>query len=1641
MTSLLSVRRFLAVCMTLAIGSGTAVTARAQGAFDALWYRTGPSLKIGVVADGVYRVTGSELAAAGFPVAAVPFDRLELVENGRPVPLLRLGSSGASLALTDTLVFVGRRNRGTDEQWAYDRPESQSSAYYSLYSDTTHYWLRATDGSTGARYQAFAAPLGTPALVPTVRDTFHVETNGTAAEHVYDGDPAMSGHPWYTRGEGIYASRYFATSNTVSAPEITVTAPGFASTSSDTVAVRVQINGGSASSHRARLQRVIGSAYAAVDSVTWSGYSFRTLQFRVPASQIVRIGAGFRVRIEFSNPALGNPNIVYYDYVSAVVPRVPTATNGQDRFVLSQTGDIEVRPVGYAASARVLVLAPGIGRALDTRASGGALRLATALSAPTPVWTSEIGALRTPARFALVDRPALAADGGADYVILTTDALRPAAEALAEFHRTHDTLRVAIVTQQDVFDQFDYGRPTPIATRRFVAATQAWTQHRARYLLLLGDALSASRTRTTAPWEVVTFGNAPSDAWFGMQTRSATDFTEVLSIGRLPIRNADAGLIYAQKLERYTAEPQQWTRRSLHLSGGFSASEQALLLGYQKQWIDLVRAAPARLDTTLLTKTSQLTVDGVHRDRIRALMQEGQGWVAFFGHSSPQLWEILTDNPQDFQNALRLPVVLSLGCRTGAFTIGNLETNTLSLAEGLTIASPNGGIAHWGSSELSDIWTSQLLSLEAHRAVFTQGHRVLGDAFRIAKARVAASSSGTTVVRNLMQYGLIGDPAARYALPTSAELAVDRSSIRLAKDAPLASDGTLDLTFRLRNVGLLPADSLTLTWTQVRPGGVAESHRLRVAPFVDSLDVAVATTLSAPDVGEHRISITVDSDGQIAEDNEADNHAETRVTVYGAGISLASPARDDIASRTPTLRVTPVSVLGTDVPVVVELDTARTFVSPALRTRRLSGQVALEWTLTDPLVEGQTYHWRARVDEPSQQDVWTTGSFTVRSDLTPGYFASGPRLSQSGTASNVEWTGTGWAFRKEGRFVQISSERDSSSPLAGVITLGTASFVANTVGWGVVVVDRSGRVKAAGSRPTFTQTATFDQRFGTGEQGRAWLDSLGRTLQEGDLVLARSRHTTNRGGPVITDEVKAIMRRFGSVAVDTMTYQHMWAMVARKGPGDTFSEREEIVVPYVAPTSTTPGSPANMEVNRTAYFDLAVGTVTSARIGPSMQWERALAQTTSASPAGTATVDVLAEDGTVLLAARPSNTAIDLSSISSRVHPYLRLRVTLADSTRAATPQLRSLYVLHQHVPDLTIDGAALALSADSVSENEPLRVTVPIVHLGASGTTDALVHYTVVDAANREHRLATDTLRAFGPNMRRTSTATLATAGLTGRNRLRVSVEQSGHVESLMSNNVVVTSFTVAPDRTRPRFTVRIDGEAAPHDPAPVTNLQDPRYPLVSARPTIEIIIDDGNAFKPIADTSVARLTLDGRTVRFSQAGVVFEPATATRPEARIVLTPDFSGDADDETHTLALRIFDASGNEAEGSPYQVHFRVTRETAVEAVLPYPNPMRDRTTFAFRLRGADAAAIEALRLRIYTLSGALVREFDLVDDPSLLAAGALRIGWNRLRWDGTDADGDLLAPGVYLYRVEARAAGDALAVENASRVERLVIVR
>ena len=49
-------------------------------------------------------------------------------------------------------------------------------------------------------------------------------------------------------------------------------------------------------------------------------------------------------------------------------------------------------------------------------------------------------------------------------------------------------------------------------------------------------------------------------------------------------------------------------------------------------------------------------------------------------------------------------------------------------------------------------------------------------------------------------------------------------------------------------------------------------------------------------------------------------------------------------------------------------------------------------------------------------------------------------------------------------------------------------------------------------------------------------------------------------------------------------------------------------------------------------------------------------------------------------------------------------------------------------------------------------------------------------------------------------------------------------------------------------------------------------------------------------------------------------------------------------------------------------------------------------------------------------------------------------GWNKVFWDGRDADGDLLGTGVYLYKVYMKVDGEVVEV-NEAPVEKIVVLR
>ncbi|MBP7696613.1 MAG: type IX secretion system sortase PorU [candidate division Zixibacteria bacterium] len=158
-------------------------------------------------------------------------------------------------------------------------------------------------------------------------------------------------------------------------------------------------------------------------------------------------------------------------------------------------------------------------------------------------------------------------------------------------------------------------------------------------------------------------------------------------------------------------------------------------------------------------------------------------------------------------------------------------------------------------------------------------------------------------------------------------------------------------------------------------------------------------------------------------------------------------------------------------------------------------------------------------------------------------------------------------------------------------------------------------------------------------------------------------------------------------------------------------------------------------------------------------------------------------------------------------------------------------------------------------------------------------------------------------------------------------------------------------------------------------------------------------------------------------------------RSETMADLTDRFACDQDDYTrgqleyplaglspgrHTFKIKAWDNANNSATAA-FTATVAAAGGPALVDLLNYPNPMRERTRFYYRL----TTAVERVCLEIFTLAGRRIwvhEEFPT--DPGY---------YDDIEWYGTDFAGDRVATGVYVYKATAYPRGGA-AVETFGKV-------
>ena len=666
------------------------------------------AIKLFVKHEGWYRVSRSELVAAGLSESVNP-QTLQLITGGVAIPMIVNGEADGRFDATDSIEFYGL---------GLDTPVT----------DTAVYWLTSgtSAGKRISRLNAASQQSESGSFAYTVerkdRTIYFASLRNGEADNFF--------------GPVVYT--------TAAEQQLTISHPDPSATSP--LALEIALQGVTEDDH---LVQVSVNGHA-LGNLSFTGMT-RSVQHLTVERSFVQAGSNV-VRL-----SAGGGDVSLVDYVRLTYQHLYAADDDALRFT-AQAGQ-SVRVNGFTNNAvklfdvtdpqSVIELQPTI--IVQSGAQSGSYTVAAQivgagqreLLAVTEARIQPVAGLKInqPSRWRGATR-----GSGADFVIVTTNEMISAAQTLKKL-RQSEGLSVAIVEIEDVYDEFSDGHKSPAALREFLKDARSIWRHPPQYVLLLGEASYDPRNYLGfAKQDLVPSGRidtalieTASDDWLADVDG---DGVPDLSIGRLPVSNAAEAQAVVSKLVAYAQS---------------NPAKQALLVSDENDEFNF-EAATARLRVLV---PSQFQVSEIRRGRLDSTtartslieqLNQGAALVNYIGHGSPTIWRgglFTTDDARQLTNDKTLSLFITMDCLNGYLT----DPSAQCMAEVL-IKNPQGGaIAVWASSGFTSAVRQAPMNEEAIRRLFTPGQR-LGDVMRAAK-----QASPDQEVRDT--WILFGDPTLK----------------------------------------------------------------------------------------------------------------------------------------------------------------------------------------------------------------------------------------------------------------------------------------------------------------------------------------------------------------------------------------------------------------------------------------------------------------------------------------------------------------------------------------------------------------------------------------------------------------------------------------------------------------------------------------------------------------------------------------------------------------------------------------------------------------------------------------------------------------------------------------------------------------
>lgn len=1605
-------------------------------------------IRVPITQTAIYRIDSATLSnalmATGTPLSSVDPRQFQLFRRGQEQYIYINGESDGVFNAGDYIEFYGERNDAAIDSLLYNGA-GPPNPYVSLYSDTSIYFLTWTSSVTNRRMtiEADTAFSGyTPA--PWFRNTEIDQSPLTYFEGTSDingvTDPAFLPNEGLMNYEFYYGGQFIRQVNTRNA---------FAGGPDAELKLNVASLSNDWQNFNDNTIRI--NFLSTQFDTTYDGYAIASYRFTAPAATLGASTSAITVSSinqNFSNSsgrtAVGYLRLSYphtfdlegRNQFAGLLPDNVSASKSFLRFNnINASGTVRVYDF-YNHSRIETVFSNNEWRAL-VRNGNGTEKPILFVAENNILLAVGLKAVNGSGNFTDFG----AQLGDSSFVIVTHPILMGAAQQYAQYRQgiAGGGRHVILANVVELYDQFAYGiAQSPVGIRRFADFLLDNSPKAPAHLLLIGKSYYAETSRTNANNRslVPSLGQPPSDNLLTAGL-NGTLYEPAIPTGRIAAKDSLQAMWYLNKVIDYENNiPEEWMKHILHFGGGTDTIQQNrfknFLSGYEQTIEDT--SFGGFVETYLKTSAAPIQIN--QSDSLRDRIESGVSIMTFFGHASGTGFDQSIDDPATYNNTGRYPFLIANSCYAG-----DLHSTGISSSEAFVLLQDRGVIGYLASVSVGidgnlNEYTSRLYqSIGQSEYGRSIGESIQKTVFRYQNQSFPSLYNKAT----MLEMTLHGDPSIVIAKQTQPDYEITNADVWFDQDS---DPDSIRVFARISNIGKAINDSFVVYLQRTFPNGdTTSSLQFVAAPhFRDTVRFTLPTDQQRG-IGLNRIRIVVDQFGQIAEFNEANNSTTPDVDLLIQGnvlVPVYPYAFAVIPTDTITLKASTVNAMSPARTYRFELDTTDQFNSPFLLSTMINSPGGVvTWKPPVTFTDSTVYYWRVSPDSTNPNDalIWRESSFQYINGKN-GW----------GQAHIFQFKNDGYQFvqfDRQGRDFNFVNDVKTLSVKNGIYFTGvewneswykingaTQHIFSCVSGFGgngvsIAVIDPvSGLPWNYNSSVLGPQTDgylncvpnqtlyAFDFRDSVSHQ--TYIRDFINAIPSGYKVLIYSQNYPGYQRPAYISSLQTALQSIGSSQLAGGAVPDSVAFIVFGTKGSVPGTAAEVI-----------GANKNsiITLNDTLITNWNEGIIASPVIGPAAAWDsfhwrqRGLEQPDNDS----VVVQILGINsaGVSTLLTTVAEDTVDILQLNNLVnasqYPYLQLIARMRDDSSRTPAQMKRWQVLYTPLPDLAVNPPRLfSFTNDTVQQGQPLELVVALENLTQWAVTDSLlIRYWIVDENRTEHILPFE-LRA--PPVTGYSwfpdTIRIATESYPGSNELWLEVNPINTVNTLPEpyhfNNILMVPFHVNTDQTNPLLDVTFDG-------VHILNGD-----IVSAKPSILIQLKDENQFLALNDTNDFNIFLrypgqsNPQLIAWNNE-LLFTPAVLPNNSCKILYTPALTADG---KYELLVQAKDRSNNRSGLIDFRIIFEVINKPTITNVLNYPNPFSTSTRFVFTLTGSEVP--EIFTIQIMTITGKVVREIDRDE------LGGLRIGRNisSFSWDGRDEFGDLLANGVYLYRVITRLDGN-----------------